>query len=222
MSTISAATLDFLSDLKKNNNRDWFNENKPRYIAAHENVINFMDQLIAEMKKVDNIENESGKKSLFRIYRDVRFSQDKSPYKTGFGASMSRATKWLRGGYYIHFEPGNTLVAAGFWKPNPADLKLIRDEIALDAAPLRDILNDPDFKNIWGEIEGEQVKTAPKGYAKDHPNIDLLRYKSFTFVHRFTDEEALSDEFLFKPVKCYLALRPFFDYMSDVLTRHLD
>lgn len=219
---LQASTFEFLNDLKKNNNRDWFNEHKPRYQQAHQNVADFMDALITEMKKVDNIENESGKKSMFRIYRDVRFSKDKSPYKTALSGSLKRATKWLRGGYYVHFEPGNVFLGVGFWNPNPADLKIIRDELAHDAAPLRDILNNSDFNSTWGELRGDQVKTAPEGFSKDHPNIDLIRFKAFTFMKPFSDKEAQSEDFLFEVVRAFLAIRPFLDYMSEVLTRSVD
>lgn len=219
---IKSETFQFLKDLKANNNRDWFTENKPRYQEAHQNVIDFFDTLIDEMKKVDNIANESGKKSLLRIYRDVRFSKDKTPYAPRLSGSLKRATKWLRGGYYVHLEPGNVFLGVGFWAPESADLKIIREEMAHDAQPLRNILADPDFKAIWGELRGEQVKSAPKGYSKDHPNIDLLRFKGFTFMKNFSDSEALSEDFLFEIVTSFLAVRPFFDYMSEVLTRHIE
>ncbi len=219
---LKASTFHFLSDLKKYNNRDWFTEHKARYQDAHQNVVDFMDALLIEMKKVDHIENESGKKSMFRIYRDVRFSKDKSPYKTALSGSLTRATKWLRGGYYVHIEPGNVFLGVGFWNPNSADLKTIRDELALDATPLRTILNDTDFRSTWGKMRGDQVKTAPKGFAKDHPNIDLIRFKAYTFIRTFSDEEAQSDDFLFHVVSSFLAVRPFLNYMSEVLTRSID
>ena len=222
MSKIEKSTFDFLNNLKTNNDREWFTANKKTYQIAHENMIVFMDSLITEMKKVDNIENESGKKSLFRIYRDVRFSKNKSPYKTHFAGYLKRATKWLRGGYYIHVEPGNSLLAGGFFNPNPADLKLIRNELAHDAKPLRSVLEDDEFKKIWGSFEGEAVKTAPKGFDKEHPNIDLIRFKQFHLSHNFSDEEVLSENFIFEIVKSFLVIRPFFDYMSELLTRHLD
>ncbi|MEO9887587.1 MAG: DUF2461 domain-containing protein [Balneola sp.] len=222
MSQIQQSTFDFLNQLKVNNNREWFEKNKEsRYKSAHENMIEFMDALISEMKKVDNIETISGKKSLFRIYRDVRFAKDKSPYKPYFGARMSRATKWLRGGHYIHIEPGNCFIAGGFFSPNSADLKLIREDIAHDSKPLREILSDSDFKKIWGDFEGEAVKTAPRGFDKDHPDIDLIRFKQFHVSHHFSDEEALSEDFIFETVKSFLVIRPYFDYMSEVLTRNL-
>ncbi len=222
MESIQPSTYQFLSELKENNNRDWFTENKPRYQQAHANIANFLEELIDEMKKVDNIENESGKKSMFRIYRDVRFSKDKSPYKTHLAGFLKRATKWLRGGYYIHFSPEGTFVGCGFWQPNKDDLKLIRDELAHDAKPLRSIMEEPAFKQTFGELRGDAVATAPRGYDKDHPNIDLIRHKSFYFERKFTNEEVFSDDFVYEVTKTYLAARPFFDYMSEVLTRHFE
>jgi len=222
MNLIQKSTFKFLSDLKKNNNREWFEKNKEnRYKPAHENMFQFMDSLIAEMKKVDNIETMSGKKALFRIYRDVRFSKDKLPYKPFFGGRIKRATSWLRGGHYIHIEPGNCFIAGGFFNPNSDDLKLIRDEIAHDAKPLREILEDPDFKKTWGVFEGDAVKNSPRGYDGDHPGIDLIRFKQFHLSHHFTDEEVLSEDFIFEVVKSFLVIRPYFNYMSEVLTRDL-
>ncbi len=222
MTTIQNSTYQFLTLLKTHNNRDWFTENKSNYQKAHANLAEFMDGLITEMKKIDNIENESGKKSLFRIYNDVRFSKGKPPYKTHIGGSLSRATRWLRGGYYIHFEPGNTFIGCGFWQPNPEDLKRIRDEFAHDSKPMRAIINDPEFKKVFGELKGDAVKTAPRGFEKDHPNIDLIRYKSFYFEHHFSDSEVFDENFVFEVTKTFLSIRPFFDYMSEVLTRHFE
>lgn len=222
MHQIHPDTFLFLKELANNNQRDWFNEHKVDYERAHKNMIVFMDAVLTEMNKIDQIETESGKKSLFRIYRDVRFSANKAPYKTTFSASLSRATKWLRGGYYLQFAPGNTLLGAGFWQPESADLALIREELAYRAEPLRQVLADPTLVDIWGEMEGEKVKTAPRGYPKDHPNIDLLRHKGFLFTTSISDEMALSEAFTFHIVSSFLAIRPFFDYMSEVLTRHFE
>ena len=163
MILIHPETYSFLTALKENNDREWFTRNKKEYQKAHANIAGFMDALLTEMNKIDNIESESGKKSLFRIYRDVRFSKDKSLYKTHFAASLKRATRWLRGGYYIHFEPGNTIVGCGFWNPNSDDLKLIRDELTHDAKPLKAIIDDLEFKKVFGHLKGESVKTAPRG-----------------------------------------------------------
>ena len=166
------------------------------------------------MSKADNIE----KQKLHRIYRDVRFSKDKTPYKPALSGSMSRATKWLRGGYYFHIEPENTFVGGGFWGPNSADLARIRQEIAAYDEPLRAIIADDDFKKYFGSLVGDKVKTAPKGYSKTHPAIDLLRHKQFLVMRKFTDQEALKHNFLTEVVNTFMAMRPFFDYMSEVVT----
>ncbi|MCH2215134.1 MAG: DUF2461 domain-containing protein [Flavobacteriales bacterium] len=216
---LDPAVLTFLQKLEKNNNRDWFAKNKSEYVTAHENFKAFANSLLESIQKKDNIE----KMKLFRIYRDVRFSKNKDPYKSSFSGGFSRATKALRGGYYFHIQPGGrSMVGGGFWQPESRDLKRIREEIAMDALPLRKIINAASFKKHFGQLEGDQVKTAPKGYPKDHPDIDLLRYKSYIVSHHFTDEEVTSPGFDKEILKYFKALRPFFDYMSEVLTTDLN
>lgn len=222
MEAISKETLQFLSDLKDNNNREWFNSNKERYKTAHEEMIHFADDLLNEMNQVDQIETPNGKKSLMRIYRDVRFSPDKSPYKKNFGGGLKRATSTLRGGYYYHIQPGQSFVGGGFWGPNSDDLKRIREELHNDDSGLRKIINSKSFKQYFGELKGETVKTAPKGFQKDDPAIDLIRHKQFVVMRSFTDAEVLDPEFLSEVVKTYSAMLPFLDYMSEVLTTDLD
>ena len=214
--------LDFLKKIKKNNHREWFTKYKHLYDDVFKNLIPFAEALLLELKKTDDIETPTGKKSLFRIYNDVRFSKDKSPYKTNLGGGFRRATKFRRGGYYYHIEPGNSFVAGGFWGPNAADLSHIRKHIALEPAPLQKIIKSTSFKKNFGSIEGEQVKTSPRGYSADHPAIDLLRYKQFIIKHHFTDEEVLVPNFHVKAVKAFVQMRPFLDYMSEVLTTDLN
>lgn len=215
---IQKSGFNFLNKLKENNNRDWFNIHKPTYQQELALVEAFAEALLAELSAHDVIETPSGKKSLFRIYRDTRFSNDKTPYKTHWSGSFKRATKFRRGGYYFHIEQGNSFVAGGFWGPVPEDLKRIRDEIAFDPAPLRKILNSKSFKTYFKTLEGEQLKKMPKGYPADHEAIDLLRYKQFVLVRRFTDKEVLSDHFLKEANLTFKAMRPFLDYMSEALT----
>ncbi len=215
---IKQSALEFLKDLSENNNRDWFQTNKPVYENAHQNAIAFADELLKNMNTHDNIETASGKASLFRIYADTRFSKDKAPYKTHFGMRFSRATSALRGGYYFHLEPGNSFMAGGFFSPSPEDLKRIREDIDFNYEEWNEILSRPEIVKTFGELRGEQVKTAPKGYAKDHPAINLLRYKQFILRHNFTDKEVLATDFAEKLNETFRALRPFFDYMSEVLT----
>ena len=211
--TISPSLFKFLKDLKKNNNREWFNTNKARYEVHQSFMKNFVAALQKEMEKQDLIE----KAKLYRIYRDVRFSKNKQPYKNNFGGYLRRATAQRRGGYYFHIEPNNSIVAGGFWRPNSADLKRIREEIAANDTELRNIINHSTFQKTFGSLQGEEVKTAPRGYNKEHPSIDLLRKKQFVVSRTFTDKEVIQDTFLEETVQTFLNMRPFFDYMSDVL-----
>jgi len=218
MPTIQQSNLDFLIELSDNNNREWFNDHKKTYEVEREKVIDFADHLLHKVKTHDNIETPSGKKSLYRIYRDVRFSKDKTPYKTIWSGSFTRATKLLRGGYYFHIEAGNSFIAGGFWGPNSADLKRMRYQIAEYEDEFRAIITDKNFKKHFGELKGEQLKTAPKGIDKAHPAIDLLRFKQFLVVRNFSDEEVLSSNFADKINESFEAMRPLFDFMSEALT----
>ena len=215
---LSNKTLSFLKDLSKHNNRDWFNKNKNVYVEQHEIVIRFADAVIARMNKHDKIETPSGKKAVFRIYRDVRFSKDKSPYKTHFGMHFSRATKLLRGGYYFHIEPGKCFVGGGFWDPSPEDLKHIREQISLHPKPLRKIINSKDFIKNFGKLEGEKLINVPRGFEKNHPAGDLLKYKQFLISRTISEKVLLVPKGLDEVVKSFRSMRPFFNYMSDILT----
>jgi len=221
-SIVPASSLEFLKSLRQNNNRDWFNARKDEFLEEQAAIENFAVQLLAELNAHDLIETQSGKKSLHRIYRDTRFSKEKIPYKTNWSGSFSRATKQLRGGYYFHIEPGNSFVAGGFQAPNAEDLKRIRDDISFDSAPLRKILKSKSFVETFGNLQGEQVKTTPKGYDKESEAIDLLRYKQFLLIKKFTDEDVLSPTFLKGANQAFKNMRPFFNYMSEVLTTDSD
>jgi len=216
--SIKKDSVDFLRDLSENNNREWFNAHKERYTEAQGNIIAFADALLTELTKHDQIETISGKKSLFRIYRDVRFSKEKTPYNKHWSGGFKRATKKLRGGYYFRVESGNSFLAGGFWGPVPDDLKRIREDIDLNYETWRKLLSDNTFVKTFEKIRGEKLSTMPRGYAKDHPANDLLRYKQFILKHEFTDEEVLSADFIYKVNEVYIKMRPFLDYMSEVLT----
>lgn len=218
MSSLSKSNLEFLQNLKKNNNRDWFTENKKEYEKQHAETISFAEAVLAEMQKHDNIETLNGKKSLMRIYRDVRFSKDKAPYKNNWGGGFRRATKMLRGGYYFHIEPGACFVGGGFWSPEPADLLRIRKEISLNTEEFRKILNSKSFKTVFGELQGEKLKTVPKGFDKEDEALDLLQFKQFLISKSFTDKEAMEPDFYLKVNETFKAMRPFLDFMSTALT----
>ena len=221
-STVPLSAFNFLKTLKKNNNREWFAEHKEAFLKEQEHIYNFAEALLTELNKHDIIETSSGKKACYRIYRDVRFSKEKTPYNTYFSGSFRRATKYRRGGMYFHLEPGNTWLAGGFWSPNAEDLKRVRDDIAYDATPLRKILKSKSFTTTFGTLQGEQLKKSPKGFDAEHEAIDLLRYKQFLLIKRFTDEEVLSAGFVKQANQTYINMRPFFDYMSEVLTTDLN
>lgn len=216
--TIPKSSLEFLSLLKENNNKPWFDTHKPEYLKELNHIETFAGALLQELSKSDLIETASGKKSVYRIYRDIRFSKDKTPFKTFWGGSFTRATNERRGGYYFHIEKGNTFVGGGFWGPNAADLKRIRSEFGHDSESFRTILNSKSFVSTFGTLQGEQLKTAPKGFDTTHEAIDLLRYKQFLVLRHFTDEEVLSTQFLEQALETFKNMRPFLDYMSEVLT----
>ncbi|KAA0992873.1 DUF2461 domain-containing protein [Dyadobacter aurulentus] len=220
--TIPASALQFLKTLKENNNRDWFNANKDFYLDQLGHIERFADALLGEMNAHDVIETVSGKKSLHRIYRDTRFSQDKTPYKTNWSGGFTRATALRRGGYYFNFEPGNSFIAGGFWAPEPKDMKLIRDDISFDPKPIREIIGSTTFRETFGSLQGEQLKTTPKGFDPNDEAIDLLRYKQFLLQRPFTDKEVTSDGFLEAANQTFVNMRPFFDYMSEVLASSPD
>lgn len=215
---LSPATLQFLRDLRQNNDRSWFSTHKGRYETARTEMVAFAETLLHKMSYHDELVQLSGSKSIFRIYRDIRFSKNKQPYKNNFAGQMKRATKWKRGGYYYHIEPDNIFLAGGFWAPERSDLKRIREEIAADPESLRRIISAPTFRSYFGGLTGEQLKTAPRGYPKDHAAIELLRYKQFIVTKSFTDGEACRADFADRLVDGFVQMRPFFDYMSDVLT----
>ncbi|MDB5137888.1 MAG: hypothetical protein JWP37_4491 [Mucilaginibacter sp.] len=216
--SINKDSIDFLKDLSNNNNRDWFNQHKDRYMEAQGDIIAFADSLLVEMNKHDKIETASGKKSVFRIYKDVRFSKDKTPYNTHWSGALKRATKKLRGGYYFRIEPGNSFLAGGFFGPESNDIKRIRQDIDANYKEWGSLLSDQTLVKTFGKMKGQKLGSTPRGYAKDHPAIDILRYKQFLFKYEFTDEEVSSPDFLYKVNDIFKKMRPFFDFMSEILT----
>jgi len=224
MSTIriEESSLRYLQQLKKHNDRTWFAGHKQEFIEAQQNLELFAGALLAGLNAHDVIETPSGKSSLHRIYRDTRFSADKTPYKINLSGSFTRATKSRRGGYHFHIEPGNSFIAGGFWMPNPPDLKRIRGEIAFDATPLRKIVKTKSFVASFGKLQGEQLKTAPKGFDTAHEAIDLLRYKQFLLISKFTDKEVLAASFVKQASQAFKNMRPFFDFMSEILTTDIN
>uniref|UniRef100_UPI004049D560 DUF2461 domain-containing protein n=1 Tax=Gelidibacter sp. TaxID=2018083 RepID=UPI004049D560 len=217
--TFSQKVLDFFKQLEQNNDRDWFNEHKKEFKAIEAEAKKGYNALLEGLRQHDDVDSLK----LFRIYRDVRFSKNKAPYKTHFGGSFHRRKPELRGGYYLHIQPNNeSFIATGFWEPSPADLQRIRKEFEMDASEMRSILSDKTFKSVWGNFVGDELKTAPKGFDKEHPDIDLIRKKQYIFTKKYTDKDVLSEGFLDDVNASFKAVRPYFDYMSNVLTTNLN
>ncbi|MBX2816415.1 MAG: DUF2461 domain-containing protein [Saprospiraceae bacterium] len=216
------SVFSFLRKLEKNNDRTWFNANKDLYQTEYEKALGFAELILDEMNKHDELVPMSPKQSLFRIYRDVRFSKDKRPYKNHFSGRMRRASAARRGGYYYHLEPGNTIIAGGFWNPDSKDLLHIRKQISADSGPLRKIIGSTSFKKLFGGLQGDQVKTAPKGFTRDDPDIDLIRHKQFLVYRSFSNRDVHEKTFLKEVIHTFRGMRPFFDYMSDILTTDLN
>lgn len=213
------SSFEYLKDLKKNNNRDWFATTKPVFKEAQDNAKAFHAAIREHLETHDEIDRYK----LYRIYRDVRFSKDKTPYQPHFAASFSRKGKHLRGGYYLRIRPGESFLAGGFWEPNKEDLYRVRKEFEIDTQEIRAILSEEKFTEHFGGVfEAHELKTAPRGFDKNHKDIDLIRKKGFVAVRNFTDRQVLSPNFLQEVNASFVALRPFFDYMSDVLTTDLN
>ena len=209
-----SSSVSFFKKLKKNNNRNWFAENKPKFKELELEIKVFGEELKDRLNEFDNVDRFK----LFRIYRDIRFSKDKTPFKTHFGLTWHRTKPLYRGGYYLHLSPGKNFLACGFWDPNPNDLKRIRKELEYDAKEFRDIIASKEFFSVWGNLEGSELKTAPRNFDKNHPDIDLIRKKQYIFSISFSDEEVCEPQFINKLENALKMVRPFTDYMSDVLT----
>lgn len=215
---LQKSTLKFLSKLKQNNERNWFTANKKTFDKEYKTAKKFFTSVGENLGTIDSIEHIQ----IFRIYRDLRFSKDKAPYKNYFSVGFTRTKPILRGGYYLHIEPEGSFVGGGFWEPNPVDLNRIRKEFEMDVTEIRSIVSDKIFKNFFGELKGEELKTAPKGFDKTHINIDLIRKKQYLVIRNFSDNEVLAPNFQDEVLATFKAMRPFFDYMSEVLNTNLN
>ncbi len=216
---LESYTIQFLKALKLHNNKEWFDAHKSDYQKARKNMKGFMQELEKRMNQLDIIENHS----LSRINRDIRFSKDKTPYKDYFWGYLRRFGQLRRGGYTLSIEIDKpSEVGGGFYNPNKEDLYRIRKEFEMDSSTIRDILGKPKFVKTFGTILGQGVKTAPRGFDKKDKNIDLIRKKQFYFHQQFSEKEILQADFLDRIIENYQTIRPFFDYMSEVLTTNLN
>jgi uncharacterized protein (TIGR02453 family) len=213
--------LKFLKDLAKHNDRAWFEKNKPRYLEAKQGFEDVVAAVLKELAKFDaGLGNLDAKKLPFRIYRDVRFSKDKSPYKTNMGAGFSPNGKLVQEpGYYLHIEPGNkSFVAGGIYMPDAANLGKIRQEIDYNVDAINKILNAKKFKSLYKSLDDfDKLKTMPKGYAKDHPAIELLKHKSFIVSRPFTDKQVADKKFIKVVTESAKTIKPLNDFLKEAI-----
>lgn len=219
---LTKESLQFLDDLKKNNNRDWFQDNKKRYEIFKKDYHQLVSDFLDVMKPLDpSLELLEVKNCTFRINRDIRFSKDKSPYKAHLGVWMSTGAKGAnRAGYYVHIEKGASFIAGGFYSPEAEDLKKVRKEIAFFHEDLEAILADKKFKKEFGSLdinETNSLKSMPRGYEKDHPAIDFLKLKSFTATQKYDIAEVTQKDFVVKMSKKLIALKPLNEFINRAL-----
>jgi uncharacterized protein (TIGR02453 family) len=219
MENIKKSTFDFLTAIKNNNNRNWFNDNRSLYIESKENFELFIQEIIQGIIDFDPVlKGLEAKSCTYRFNRDIRFSNDKSPYKNHFGAFIVMGGKRNGdrfAGYYIHIEPGNNMIAGGAYMPPAQWLAAIREKIDEEPGKLRKIISSKDFNKYFKQIEGERLKKAPKGYPSDHPELDLLKLKSFLAVNEVTDKFAMSPEFHDHVLNAARAMKPFNDFLNE-------
>jgi len=216
--TIKKETLQFLKDLKKNNNREWFNKNKEKYLAANKNFLRFVQEVIDEAAKFDeSLDGLNAKDTVFRIYRDIRFSKDKTAYKTGFGATLMGKTSMCgNAGYYLHLEPGNAFLAGGIHMPEPKEMKAIREAIRNNGKEFLKIINDKAFKENF-TLEGEKAEQVPRGFDKEDTMAEYLKYKELMAWHPVSEKQILLDDFGAHCVRVFKAMMPFNQFLLEPL-----
>ncbi len=213
---IQPSTLRFLQGLNANNNKPWFDEHRHEYLSAKDNFKETVEILLAKMSTLEPaLSTQEAKDCIFRIFRDVRFSKDKTPYKSHFGAYFSKGGRKFPGaGYYLHIEPGKSFAAAGLWMPEGQLLKAVRQEIDYNFDEFNTILNEKKFKKLFGKLEGERLKSLPQGYGADNPAIEYLKLKSFTVSHKLTDDEVLAETFATKLVDIFKVVRNLVEFLN--------
>ena len=219
---VQKSTIDFLKQLSKNNNKVWFDTNKDKYLAAKANVDDFTDEVIRAFSSFDKaLSGLKAKDCVFRIYRDVRFSKDKRPYKTNMGATINPGGRKMEiAGYYLHIQPGGSFIAGGRWMPESDHLKKIRQEIDYNGKAFHKILDDKNFKKQFGGLDmSDEYKLVrpPKGYDKDHKDIELLKLNSYLVWRQFSDKDVLAKNFLKEITVAGKTMKPFLDFLNTAI-----
>ena len=219
---IQKSTIDFLKQLGKNNNKQWFDANKEKYLAAKSDVDSFVSKAIKAFSTFDkSLASLKAKDCVFRIYRDVRFSKDKRPYKTNMGASINHGGKKMEvAGYYLHIEPGKSFIAGGRWMPSGDHLKKIRQEIDYNGKSFHKIIEDKNFKKQFGGLDmSDEYRLArpPKGYDKSHKDIEILKLNSYLVWREFSDKEVTANEFLKELTASAKIMKPFLVFLNTAI-----
>ena len=214
MSFITKETLHFLNQIKLNNNRPWFEKNRSAYEKARAEYLAFVTTLIKGIRKIENIPEKEPAKYNQRIYRDIRFSKDKTPYKSHFSSIIERGPENRKCPLYIQIQPGRSMIGGGIWDPPAETLKLIRQEIDYNSASLIKIINANDFVKYFGQIAGNKLTRPPKGYEADNPHIELLKFKQLYIQRVFDDKLVLSAQLVPEILKSYKAALPFFRFFD--------
>lgn len=211
--------LNFLGKLKKNNNKEWFDKNKKEYDEIRKNIVEFVSTSIKEIIKFDpTLTGLEAKQCMFRINRDVRFSKNKSPYKTNFGLSFNRDGKSSPfAGYYLHIEPGECFLAGGSYAPMPEHLSAIRQEIDYNFDEFKKIVGNKEFKKYFGTLQGEKLSRPPKGYEADNPAVEFLKHKQFLMWHKFDEKKLTEKDFQKYYLAVFKAMKPMLDFINRAI-----
>jgi uncharacterized protein (TIGR02453 family) len=217
---IKKETVDFLKKLKKNNSKEWFDNNRAKYLAAKENYLDFVAKILNTLKSIDpTLQDIQPKNCVFRINRDVRFSANKNPYKTNFGASFSKGGKKIAcAGYYFHLEPGACFIGGGYWMPMADDLNKIRQEIDYSFDEFKNIIQQKAFKNAFVTLDNkEKLIRPPKGYEKDNPALEYLKLKNFIVMTSIEDNELLEKDLIPKVISHFKVMKPLVDFLNRAI-----
>jgi len=211
--------LQFLGKLKKNNNKEWFDKNKKEYDELRKEIIVFVADVIKRIRVFDTgMDGLEAKQCMFRINRDMRFSKDKSPYKTNFGLTFNRGGKSSPyAGYYLHIQPGECFIAGGSYAPSPEHLAAIRQEIDYNFDEFKKIISSKEFKKYFGELSGEKLVRPPKGYELDNPAIEFLKHKQFLMWHSFDEKKLSEKDFSTYCITVFKAMKPMLDFMNRAI-----
>ena len=217
MSVITKETFLFLNQIKLNNNKPWFEKNRPKYEKARAEYLEFISRLANGIRKIEAIPEKPPAKYIMRIYRDIRFSKDKTPYKSHFSSIIERGPENRKCPLYIQIQPGRSMMGGGIWDPSAETLKKVRQEIDYNSASLRKIINAKSFLNYFGKISGARLSRPPKGYDTDNPSIEFLKFKQLYVERIFDDELVLSPHLIPEILKTYKAALPFFAFFDTAL-----